>query len=91
MATFDSKLGNGAANRGRFSDAGVDALINTALTTIDDTKRGIMLAAATEKAVGELMGVIPVHYEVSTWALRKGLSYKARVDQYTLAHEVKGK
>jgi peptide/nickel transport system substrate-binding protein len=35
------------------------------------------------------MGVVPVHYEVSTWGMRKGLSYKARVDQYTLAHEVK--
>jgi peptide/nickel transport system substrate-binding protein len=89
VASFDAKLGNGAANRGRFSDAGVDALIQTALATIDDTKRGIMLAAATEKAVGELTGVIPVHYEVSTWGLKKGLAYKARVDQYTLAHEVR--
>ena len=89
VATFDPKLGNGAANRGRFSDAGVDALIQTALSTIDDTKRGIMLAAATEKAVGELMGVIPLHYEVSTWGVKKGLAYKARVDQLTLAYEVK--
>jgi peptide/nickel transport system substrate-binding protein len=89
VTTFDAKLGNGAANRGRFSDAGVDALIQTALATIDDTKRGIMLAAATDKAVGELTGVIPVHYEVSTWGLKKGLAYKARVDQYTLAHEVR--
>ena len=88
VATFDTKLGNGGANRGRFSDAGVDAMINTALTTIDDTKRGIMLAAATDKAIGELMGVIPVHYEISTWGMKKGLAYKARVDQYTLAHEV---
>jgi peptide/nickel transport system substrate-binding protein len=89
VATFDPKLGNGVANRGRFSDAGVDALIQTALSTIDDTKRGIMLAAASEKAIGELMGVIPVHYEVSTWAVKKGLSYKARVDQLTLAYEVR--
>jgi peptide/nickel transport system substrate-binding protein len=89
VATFDPKLGNGASNRGRFSDAGVDALIQTALTTIDDTKRGFMLAAATEKAIGELQGVIPLHYEVSTWALKKGLAYRARVDQYTLAHEVR--
>lgn len=89
VATFDAKQGNGAANRGRFSDAGVDAMIQTALATIDDTKRGIILAAATEKAIGELTGVIPVHYEVSTWGLKKGLAYKARVDQYTLAHEVR--
>jgi peptide/nickel transport system substrate-binding protein len=89
VATFDSKLGNGGANRGRFSDAGVDALINTALTTLDDTKRGFMLAAATEKAIGELMGVVPLHYEVSTWAMKKGLAFKARVDQLTLAYEVR--
>mgnify|MGYP002261073166 CR=1 FL=1 len=79
----------GAANRGRFSDAGLDAVLQTALTTIDDTKRGIMLAAATEKAVGELAGVIPLHYEVSSWGVKKGLAYKARVDQLTLAYEVR--
>jgi peptide/nickel transport system substrate-binding protein len=89
VATFDAKQGMGAANRGRFSDAGLDAVIQTALSTIDDTKRGLMLAAAAEKAIGEQMGVIPLHYEVSTWGVRKGISYKARADQYTLAFEVK--
>ena len=89
LATFDPKQGMGAANRGRFSDAGLDALIHTALGTIDDTKRGLILAAACEKAIGEQMGIIPVHYEVSTWATRKGITYKARADQYTLAYEVR--
>ena len=88
LATFDAGSGMGTANRGRFSDAGMDALLSTALTTIDDTKRGFMLAAAAEKAIGELQGLIPLHYEVSTWAMRKGLSYKARADQYTFAFEV---
>jgi peptide/nickel transport system substrate-binding protein len=88
LGTFDPKQGLGAANRGRFSDAGLDAMITTALTTIDDTKRGLMLAAASEKAV-ELMGLVPVHYEVSTWGTRKGLNYKARADQYTLAYDVR--
>lgn len=89
LATFDSKQGLGAANRGRFSDPGVDALLTQALTTIDDTKRGIMLARASEKAIGEMMGLVPLHYEVSTWATRHGLTYKARADQYTFAHEVR--
>ncbi|MCM5571963.1 ABC transporter substrate-binding protein [Burkholderiaceae bacterium FT117] len=87
LGTYDRAAGMGAANRGRFSDAGLDALITTALTTIDDTKRGLMLAAASEKAI-ELMGLVPVHYEVSTWGTRKGLSYRARADQYTLAYDV---
>ncbi len=89
LATHDPKQGLGSANRGRFSDAGVDALLTQALTTIDDTKRGIMLARASEKAVGEMMGLVPLHYEVSTWATRQGITYTARADQYTLAFEVR--
>jgi peptide/nickel transport system substrate-binding protein len=89
LATFNRDLGMGAANRGRFSDAGLDVVLQTALTTIDDTKRGLMLAAASEKAIGELMGIVPVHYEISTWATKKGLQYRARADQYTYAFEVK--
>jgi peptide/nickel transport system substrate-binding protein len=89
LATYDQKQGLGTANRGRFSDPGVDALLTQALTTIDDTKRGIMLARASEKAVGEQMGLVPLHYEVSTWATTKGLAYKARADQYTFAFDVR--
>ncbi len=88
LASFDAAAGMGTANRGRFSDAGMDALLSTALTTIDDTKRGILLAAAAEKAIGELQGLVPLHYEVSTWAMRKGIQYRARADQYTFAFEV---
>jgi peptide/nickel transport system substrate-binding protein len=88
LGTVDPKVGMGAANRGRFSDAGLDAIITSALTTVDDTKRGLLLAAASEKAI-ELMGVIPVHFEVSTWAVRKGLRYAARADQYTLAQDAR--
>jgi len=89
LASFDQKAGLGTANRGRFSDPGVDALLTQALTTIDDTKRGIMLARASDKAVGELMGLVPLHYEVSTWATRKDMAYKARADQYTFAFETR--
>lgn len=89
LATYDAKAGLGTANRGRFSDPGVDALLEQAMTTIDDTKRGIMLARASEKAVGELTGLVPLHYEVSTWATRKDLVYKARADQYTFAFETR--
>lgn len=88
VTTFDTKAGSGAANRGRFSDSGVDAMVQTAVSTIDDTKRGMLLAAAAEKAIGEKQAVVPVHYEVSTWGMKKGIAYKARADQYTLASEV---
>jgi peptide/nickel transport system substrate-binding protein len=85
LGTFDAKKGIGAANRGRFSSPELDAMTEAAINTIDDTKRDAMLAAASEKAI-ELMGLVPLHYEVSTWATRKGISYKARADQYTLVY-----
>jgi DNA polymerase III alpha subunit len=34
-------------------------------------------------------GLIPIHFEVSTWATAKGLKYTPRTDQYTLATELK--
>jgi peptide/nickel transport system substrate-binding protein len=89
IGTFSPEVGMGQANRGRFSDAGVDAMISTAMTNIDDTKRNLMLAAATDKAIGELQAIIPVHYEVSSWGLRKGLTYTGRTDQYTYAFDVR--
>jgi peptide/nickel transport system substrate-binding protein len=78
----------GGANRGRFSSPELDALIAKAVVIIDDKQRDAALALASEKAI-ELMGLIPLHYEVSTWASRKGVQYPGRADQSTLAHFVK--
>ena len=36
-----------------------------------------------------MMGLVPLHYEVSTWAMRQGVNYKARADQYTFGFEVR--
>jgi peptide/nickel transport system substrate-binding protein len=88
LGTFDPAQGLGSANRGRFSDPGLDAMVTTAITTVDDTKRRMLLAAASEKAVG-LLGLIPVHYEVSVWGMRRTIGYAARADQYTFAWEMK--
>ena len=66
--SYDKSKGMGAANRGRHSDARVDELIQKGLATVDADARGKLLAEATEIAVGENFGVIPIHYRVSTWA-----------------------
>ena len=34
-------------------------------------------------------GIIPLHYEQTVWAMKSDLSYEPRVDQYTMATEVK--
>lgn len=84
LHTYDKSKGLGAANRGRHSDAEVDTLIQKALATVDSDARGKLLAAATEKAVGENYGVIPLHYQVNTWAAKAGYKYLPRTDERTI-------
>lgn len=88
VATFDKDKGMGAANRGRYSNPEVDRLLATALGTIDDVKRGALLAQATEVAIKDA-AIIPLHYEISTWASKAGLRYTGRADQYTLAMDLR--
>ena len=87
MHTYDKAKGFGTANRGRYSNPVVDKMIEDALAEVDDTKRAALLAKATETAL-EDFGIIPLHYQVNTWGARKGLKYKARTDERTLAHEI---
>ena len=82
--TYDKEKGFGSSNRGRHSDAEIDAVIEEALRTVDDSARQELLEKATEMAVATV-GVIPTHFQVSTWAAKKGLKYTARADEYTLA------
>jgi peptide/nickel transport system substrate-binding protein len=63
-------------------------LLGDALVTMDNKKREGMIQAAAEMAM-EDVGLIPLHYEVSTWATTKALRYTPRTDQYTLAMSLK--
>ena len=85
--TYDKEHGFGASNRGRYSNAEVDKLIEDALATVDDAKRQDLLAKATELAINDV-AIIPLHYQVNTWAARKGIKYRARTDEATVATDV---
>jgi len=84
LATFDSAKGMGASNRGRYSNPEFDKVLMEALKTVDDTKRAELLGKATEIAIND-GGIIPLHYQVNTWASKKGISYTARTDERTVA------
>jgi peptide/nickel transport system substrate-binding protein len=84
LHTYDKARGFGASNRGRYSNPEVDKLIETALATVDDEKRAALLAKATEVAINDC-GIIPLHYQVNTWGAKKGISYRARTDERTVA------
>ena len=88
LATFDQAKGMGVTNRGRYSNPAFDKVLSDALVTMDDKKREAMIQQAAEMVMGDV-GLIPLHYEVSTWATAKGFKYIARTDQYTLASGLK--
>ncbi len=87
VATFDKVKGMGTANRGRYSSPVLDKAIDDALSTVDDAKRGELLAKASEIALGDV-AVIVSHYQLNTWATRRGLKYEPRTDEYTVATSV---
>ena len=86
LATFDPSKGMGTANRGRYSNAKMDAALSQALAIVDDAKRERVLQQATEIAVNDL-GIIPLYHQHNLWAMRKGITYAPRTDERTLAHE----
>jgi len=88
VAGYDKATGYGTSNRGRYANKEVDALTKEALATVDDKKRADLLAKATEIAIADV-AIIPSHFQVNTWGARKGLTYEARSDEYTLAMGVK--
>jgi peptide/nickel transport system substrate-binding protein len=86
VATYSRDKGFGTANRGRYSNPRVDALLEQALATVDDPKREALLQRATEIAI-EDTGIIPLHFQVNLWATRNGITYVPRTDENTLAHK----
>ncbi len=88
ILTHDKSKGWGASNRGRFSAPDVDKIVEEALATVDDEKREKLLQEATELAIGKYQAIIPLHYQVNTWATKPGLKYRARTDEDTLVMDV---
>ncbi|PIW26544.1 MAG: ABC transporter substrate-binding protein [Rhodospirillales bacterium CG15_BIG_FIL_POST_REV_8_21_14_020_66_15] len=88
LATYSKEKSWGPSNRGLYSNPKMDEVLTQALATVDDAKRAALLAKATEIALGQDMGLIPLHYQVNTWAARKGLKYLARTDERTVAYDI---
>ena len=87
VATSNREKGMGGTNRGRYSNPAMDAKLEEAMRTIDDKKREALLQEASRLALSD-HGLLPLYFELSIWAMRKGLAYEARADQATLAQFV---
>lgn len=86
LYTYDREAGNGGVNRGHYSNAQVDALIDQAFTEMDDTKRGELVAEA-DKIAREDYAYIPLHFEQDTYAIKDTLNYTPRMNKYVYAWE----
>jgi peptide/nickel transport system substrate-binding protein len=85
LGTFDPEKGIGAGNYGRYSSPHLDAILAKAAVTLDDSARNALLAEANEYAIGEQVAVIPMIFPVTSWAMRKGISYGGFPQEATVA------
>ena len=86
LGTRDPVAGWGMINGGRYSNPMVDTLLTRALATLDSSAREVLVSQATELALNE-QGVIPLHYDIAAWAMRPGVTYAARSDNYSFSWE----
>jgi peptide/nickel transport system substrate-binding protein len=84
-ATPNADKGHGVWNWARYSNAALDRLIESSLSTVDPEKREAAARAASAMAARETV-LIPLHYQIVTWAMRQSLDYAARTDEFTFAH-----
>lgn len=87
VASRDKERGLGSTNRGRYSNPAFDDMVVKAMHTVDDGKREKLLQQASRDAMSDY-AILPLHFEVTSWAHRKGLTYQARSDQHTRAAEI---
>ena len=83
-ASFNPATGQGLNNYGVYSNVQLDRTFADALRTLDNVERVELLNQVITIAL-EDMPNIPLHYESSIWAFRKGYRYEGRADQRTLA------
>ena len=88
VSAFDKEHGLGTSNYGGYDNPAFDQVFKRALVTVDPAAREKLLQESLAIALADLPS-IPLHFESSIWAYRKGLTYEGRADQYTLAMSAK--
>jgi len=86
VGTPDPQTGWGSWNWGRYSNPQVDTLVKQALAAVDQTRRDALAQQAAATALKDY-AVIPSHHQYATWAVRKGLNYQGRLDEFSFAEQ----
>lgn len=88
VGTPKPESGWGTWNWGRYGNRQLDELIQSSLSSVDETKREDLAKKAMATALSDYP-VIPLYHQYATWAMRKGLRYQARTDEFTFAYQFK--
>jgi peptide/nickel transport system substrate-binding protein len=89
--TADPSTGLGAFNKQGYSNPEVDKLLQEGSRTMDDTKRRALFEKVTDVSMVD-RAMIPTVQLQTVWAAKKGsVTIPPRVDQETLAYEIKPK
>jgi peptide/nickel transport system substrate-binding protein len=89
VATVNADKGSGAFNWSGYSNPRVDELLERAFASVEEKRREALAQEAMRFAMRDY-AVIPLHHQIVTWALRRGLAYGGRTDEFTLAHHISG-
>jgi peptide/nickel transport system substrate-binding protein len=89
--TRDKDKGFGGFNHWHHSNAAIDALIQKASTTLEPAQRKQLLEEATRAVMAETAVIPLVHLNVLWGARTEALTFSPRVDEETLAINVKPK
>ena len=87
VLTRNKDLGLGTTNWANYSNPALDKLVIEASRTLDDNKRSQILQKAGEMAMSDY-AILPLHFELSVWAMKKDIRYGGRSDQMTLAQNI---
>lgn len=89
-ACDEPEKGYGGNNYLKYCNPKVNELLSKALNTVDDKSRLKLLQDATAIVINDA-GIIPIHQQVTTWAMKKNISYIPRTDERTHAYEFSAK
>ena len=84
IACANRDKGFGQFNWSNYCNPQVDGLLEKAITTIDDGQRLRLLQDAVKIATDEV-AIVPMHFQATSWATKKGIKVIARTDERTLA------
>jgi peptide/nickel transport system substrate-binding protein len=88
IASSNPAKGRGAIlDPTHFADPKVDEVIEKSLTVVDPEDREALYQQATRMAMAETP-IIPLHFQVNVWALRKGLNFHTRTYEGTRAWDI---